>query len=632
MAHLNQFDRYLEASKGWAPLAIGKDWVGTKYLGGGTYGMACLFEYQGDNPDVSPRKIVVKQEGDDGVNLKQESRILQRLMEYESDHIIKIYKAWHRTMGAGTDPGKDPSIVDHTWKRSFRKQLADRVNDVSRIYIEYGSHGDLEGWMDDHCTATHPSEEYVWRLWECLLKGLMILKHGTENWRDDLSEEGAKLWHTPVGHFDLKAANTSATIPDQAMTLADFGLALEIPDPRELERDPEKLKAWMKIAEFRNSFLAPEQNFIDHPNRIIGTAVDLWNISHIVYMCLNETESIPKNELFTIGVDPVPSLTFKTMGIRLLDPDRVIYSRKLRGVLLRGLAVDPNERWNVEDLLQIVQEVLEHWNFGDDTDLFMEGIQSELDEWKGEVYPALSQDPDSEKGMKVRRFKRMGVFNPLGVYNPVDWNDQEDEYDYGAVKLLFPTHKAVQMGHRDMPFEKGVAEKPPPRFPDWSGVGKDGKRKRDPDDKDEEDEDDTKATASGSGRPMPKPLAGAKRMRTAQEQEGGEITDSPRTSGSDPTSSSQSTSSQQSRKKRQRTTSPRKAPSPELGGGAAKPRLPQRSPFKRRGYVRDDEGELVWRTLPTQPRDDEDENDVERSAPWIPDDPIKDVDFYNDEV
>lgn len=99
MAWNDEGHRYLDASRGWAPVHIGKDWVGTKLLGGGTYGIATLFEYQGDNPDVSPQKIVVKQEGQDAASLLQESRILQRLMACESEHIVKIYKAYHRTMG-----------------------------------------------------------------------------------------------------------------------------------------------------------------------------------------------------------------------------------------------------------------------------------------------------------------------------------------------------------------------------------------------------------------------------------------------------------------------------------------------------------------------------------------------------
>lgn len=67
---------------------------------------------------------------------------------------------------------------------------------------------------------------------------------------------------------------------------------------------------------------------------------------------------MPNSELFTTGVDPEPALTFKAMGKRLLDPDREIYSRNLRIMLLRSLAFDPDERYEVHDLLKMVQQVL----------------------------------------------------------------------------------------------------------------------------------------------------------------------------------------------------------------------------------------------------------------------------------
>jgi hypothetical protein len=94
---------WIHFSKNWAPVAIGKGWVGKKYLGGGAYGMAALFEYEGPDPDVNPRQIVVKQESGPSATLKQESHMLSRLMKYKSEHIIKIYKAYHRTWGQVSD-------------------------------------------------------------------------------------------------------------------------------------------------------------------------------------------------------------------------------------------------------------------------------------------------------------------------------------------------------------------------------------------------------------------------------------------------------------------------------------------------------------------------------------------------
>lgn len=76
-------------------------------------------------------------------------------------------------------------------------------NEVSRIYLELGTRGDLQHWMKENCDEEWPSEEYVWRLWECLLRGLMVLRYGTES-RD---EAGDVAGHIPVAHFDLKPGN-----------------------------------------------------------------------------------------------------------------------------------------------------------------------------------------------------------------------------------------------------------------------------------------------------------------------------------------------------------------------------------------------------------------------------------------
>lgn len=216
MADIDPKKRYLEASKGWAPVHIGKDWVGTKHLGGGVYGIATLFEYRGDNPDVSPQKIVVKQEGGKGWNLKQESRMSQKLMKFGSEHVIKIYRAYHRTMGTGTSPTMDDYIVNYNprthrteygLERYIETQLRQpHLHDIGRIYIECASQGDLHDWMVLNCDENQPSEEYVFRLWECLLRGLMVLKHGTEEWDDELVREGS-MFHNPIVHLDLKGDN-----------------------------------------------------------------------------------------------------------------------------------------------------------------------------------------------------------------------------------------------------------------------------------------------------------------------------------------------------------------------------------------------------------------------------------------
>ncbi|CAD6451502.1 e1c3fce5-41d5-47c0-ab84-df258d79030c [Sclerotinia trifoliorum] len=589
MAHLDPAERYLDASKGWAPVHIGKDWVGTRHLGGGVYGIATLFEYRGNNPDVSPRKIVVKQEGGKGWNLKQESRMLQKLMKYGSEHIIKIYRAYHRTMGTvnysffffitglfkskvqfaierflevyfantvihtqGTNPDMDDYIVNYTsrphrteydYERYIETQLRQpHLHDIGRIYIECASQGDLHNWMIQNCDETQPSEEYVFRLWECLLRGLMVLKHGTEGWDDGLLQQGS-TFHNPIVHLDLKGPNSK--IGDnpkpghgriRAHKLADFGLALEVPDSDELKRNPAKKREWIKVTQGRNTYHAPEQFYADHPNREIGTQTDLWNIAHVIYQAILSMGFVPPNVVFKIGVDPNPSRTFLTMGPRLLDRDRQIYSRKLRGMLLRALAFDPQERWGLEELLTMVQEVLEHWNFGDETDLFLEGIQGGFDGWKGKYpEPAVRvRIEDGFSGMRKDRLQTWGFPKVPPLRNPSGWTFKEDDDDFDDVELLFPTRKAVRMGYREMPFELGEA-KMQLFFPDGRAVGKDGKPVEDEDevpDSTEEPErmdEETKTTEVKSsltsrtsipsrGQRTVKPLRGIKRMRSASQQ------------------------------------------------------------------------------------------------------------------
>ncbi|QSZ28798.1 hypothetical protein DSL72_003303 [Monilinia vaccinii-corymbosi] len=651
MSYIPASQRYLDASRGWAPIAIGKDWVGTRCLGSGTYGMATLFVYQGDDPDVWPRELVVKQEGGTGHNLKQESRTLQRLMEYESDHIIKIYKAYHRTMGQGTSEyspeGYDPAIVYYMeWLAGYEKehydgiqeQLADRLrHDVARIYLEYASNSDLSYWMTENCDRIWPSEEYLWRLWECLLKGLMVLKHGTEDWRDCLREEGRKDRHVPIAHFDLKGENI--LIGDNPKPghdripvhkLADFGLALEVPDAQELEKNKGKKRDWIKVTKGRNTYYAPEQLYARHPNRKIGHQTDIWNIAHVIYMCMNNAQPIPPNIFFRTGVDPVPSSTFKTMGARLLDPDREIYSRKLRGAVLRSLAFDPAERWSTEESLEHVQDVLEHWCFGDEDDLFLGDIHGDYKGWSG-TYPEFEGGLDMHGGMKVTRREKKRRNPAPAFFNPKGWHSIEEDEDFAGVRLLFPTRRDVAEGYREMPFELGEAEIPHPLFPSWKRVWKDGEPVVILDSSGEKEEDEEEggakwkgikavimegvedsldvenkpAAASASkiadpkGRFTPRKSAGVKRMRGADEE--GKTGYSKESDDSDRFRASRTPLSQRAAKKRQRGELPKETPI------AA-------SMDERVG----DGGRVLERFARRMQEEDEDEENPERSAPWVP--------------
>lgn len=282
---------------------------------------------------------------------------------------------------------------------------------------------------------------------------------------------------------------------------------------------------------------------MEHPNRDIGTQTDLWNIAHTLHQVICGSWP-PAKMWFYTGVDPIPQDLIRTTGWRLLEPDREIYSRKLRGLVLQSLAYDPADRLPLHELLMEVQHVLEHWNFGDETDLFVEGIQGGDVGWQGDIYP---EDFDSKEALDTWMRFQKEQFQEITVRpefsNPRDWTPEEEDEDFGGVRLLFPTRRDVRLGFREMPFELGDAVRHP-LFPDWKEypVGPDGKRireekpeVRDPDEDEDrekeqadEDEDnistakadfsDAERTGSLATSSKRKGIS-TKRMRSAAEQE-----------------------------------------------------------------------------------------------------------------
>ncbi|TGO22482.1 hypothetical protein BPAE_0166g00040 [Botrytis paeoniae] len=663
---MEEAERYLKQTQGWAPVHVGKDWVAVKRLGEGSYGVATLFEYRGNNPDVSPRRLVVKQEGGAGLNLKQESRMIQSLMKYDSGHIIKIYKAYHRTMGTGTNEFKDRAIVDHPdWLDNDKKRDANiklqlrRKYDVARIYLEFASGGDLGSWMFENCQERNPPEEYVFRIWECLLKALMVLKYGTENPNDSVFEKEPKdRQHQPIAHFDIKGpnrkTNTSRVIGDNPRPgherisvhkLADFGLALEVPNAEELKRNAAKRREWLKIAQGRNTYYAPEQYLVSNPNRTIGTATDVWNVANVIYQCMVNNNAVPYNEYFETGLDPDPSETILTMGKHLLDPEREIYSRRLRGLILRCLAYFPRERPDVRDLLVQVQESVEFWNFGENHDLFLEGIYGGDDGWY-EKSPDTTRRSKKDQGMQVINLEKKYMQRKPDYSNPKWWKPAEDEYDYDDYDLLFPTRKALQMGYREMPFELGEPIRNP-MFPNWRAVGPDGKPVRGPvepdfddpedvpeDDADDPEEDlddpeydpkggDQRAYNKNKGKGRAKPIfqrawaikRGVKRMRTPEEQEAVPWIKTPPPIKIAPKGRARK---RQPRKLQRRIVQPERKQQLRMAPyrDAKRQRIadPNSPQFYGKEYKMNTAGKLMVRRAGPSPRTGEME--VERSTPW----------------
>ncbi|KAM3083314.1 hypothetical protein ACMFMG_003968 [Clarireedia jacksonii] len=421
---------WIHFSKNWASLAIGKDWVGRRYLGGGTYGIAALFEYVGDNENVHPRQIVVKQEAGPSEALKQESRMLSRLMKYKSEHIIQIYRAYHRTFGQGTSS-------------SDRRPSLDPESDVSRIYLEYAANGDLShylrqsiGLQDEYPNGAYLPEEAIWRIWECLVKALLILEKGTEdpNWR---REKGSNEdFHHPICHFDIKGANGHERI--NVHKLADFGLALPAP----LTVAERRGREWIRVAQGRNSWHSPEQRYPNHPNRIISPRSDIWNTAHLIYkaMC-NNTD--PGTVTFTVNLREC-GRRIKTMGRKMLV--RRIYSRTLRENVLECLAFDPEDRPPAAILLRRIQAALR--NYGDPAN------RHNPPEWPSPEGPDLR----GEDGMDDGKGSIGDLEHPTWMYDV-----EEDEDDYEGIQLLYPTRSDLMYGIREMPFETENVQRPRPQ-------------------------------------------------------------------------------------------------------------------------------------------------------------------------
>ncbi|CZT50668.1 uncharacterized protein RSE6_11693 [Rhynchosporium secalis] len=177
-------ENWLRRSFSWDEFTIpgGVYWKGVKVLGQGTYGVAGLFKYIGPN-ESTPKSIVVKQCGPTQRHaLIRESRILAELATAGSKHIVKLFKSIFYTAGTGAHPSWDPIPYTRTLRANGTAvQQYDPDLQVSKIYLEHCEEGDL--WAHQkkvNPTHEHPSEEYIWRLLECYVRGLYVLATGKE--------------------------------------------------------------------------------------------------------------------------------------------------------------------------------------------------------------------------------------------------------------------------------------------------------------------------------------------------------------------------------------------------------------------------------------------------------------------
>lgn len=126
-------------------------WKGVRVLGSGSYGLCGLFRYLGSDEKV-PKYVVVKQSGRPDRSLQNESRLLAQCGRAKSIHVVKMYKSYHQEGGTGTSKRFDPHPYEH---RFILGDVYMTSKEVSRIYLEYCSRGDVFQWM------SHLASKYV---------------------------------------------------------------------------------------------------------------------------------------------------------------------------------------------------------------------------------------------------------------------------------------------------------------------------------------------------------------------------------------------------------------------------------------------------------------------------------------
>jgi hypothetical protein len=132
---------WLERSGSWNGIA--GVWEAVKVLGHGGYGLCGLFKNKTNNPRY-PAFIVVKQSGSPDRTLRNESRLLRALGMSGSSHIVKLYKSYHREGGTGTSKTFDPHPYTDL---PGMGEIYTVEKEISRIYLEFCSRGDLSKWM-----------------------------------------------------------------------------------------------------------------------------------------------------------------------------------------------------------------------------------------------------------------------------------------------------------------------------------------------------------------------------------------------------------------------------------------------------------------------------------------------------
>jgi hypothetical protein len=188
---------WLRRSRSWRGLDP-RIWRARKVIGVGGNGIVGLWDYKGDNAKM-PKHMAVKQ-GIDRNGMAWESRMLKILTGSGSNHIVKIYKSMYAAGGTGTMLGTDRLPFDY--KGNYNKDY-----EVYRYYLEYCENGDLSSYsqslyFNQTVLGLFAPEEYMWRIFTCLAKAILVLEQGTED-----PNMGDPSHAYPIAHFDIKPQN-----------------------------------------------------------------------------------------------------------------------------------------------------------------------------------------------------------------------------------------------------------------------------------------------------------------------------------------------------------------------------------------------------------------------------------------
>ncbi|CZR61314.1 uncharacterized protein PAC_11210 [Phialocephala subalpina] len=317
---MNTQKAWLASSKNWKTGLNTLGWVGKKVLGMGNYGIVGLWENE-EIKDDDPGKC--------------ESWLLELCNQTGTDHIVRQLQAIHYDEGQGTSPW-DP-----------------KDGDVSRVYLEFCKNGNLSGYIQQ-LTAFYPAdvlipEATIWRVFECLSRGLCVMAYGNE------TGEGVP-WKEPIGHYDLKPDNILIGSKDEdhvdheIVKIADFGMAIPIPPGKSAD-------ALYEVIGMRGTreYITPEQFEISIPNRAFGTCSNVWQVGKCMYDFAMRGAGFEVNELFEFTLQPQPGQPtirpFGTWGKKLtVIPD---YSIVLRDFIPWCLAGDPSLRPTPKKMLEI---------------------------------------------------------------------------------------------------------------------------------------------------------------------------------------------------------------------------------------------------------------------------------------